>query len=136
MCLLTWENPQGSITNSDLELTAAVAHHNMIASQCRVAETTIATLHDNFATVMWNIKGSATAEGPVAYLLQLQELHARHYRNIPCHNFILGQLNAMADKSSHSCHLSDTELLTFLTLTFHSHNHGSYACQTPEHFLR
>ena len=31
-CLLTQENPQGSITKSDLELMATVAHHNMIAS--------------------------------------------------------------------------------------------------------
>ena len=62
-CLLTRENPQRSITNGDLELTATVAHHDVIASRHGVTEATIVTLHDNFAMVMWNSKGSATAEG-------------------------------------------------------------------------
>ena len=98
--LITWENPHGEITNSDLELAATIAHHDMIAANQGVAETTLATLHDNIATVMWNRKGSATTEGPAAYLLRLQALHARHYRYIPRHDFIPGHLNSMADKAS------------------------------------
>ena len=77
-CLLMQQNPHGSITNSDLELTATVVHHDVIAAQCGVAEATIATLHDNVAAVMWNRKGSATTEGPTAYLLGLQALPTRH----------------------------------------------------------
>ena len=78
-CLLTQENPQGSITNSDLELTATVVHHDVIASRQGVTEATIRTLHNNFATVMWNCKGSATSEQPAAYLLKLQALQSQHY---------------------------------------------------------
>ena len=77
-CLLTHENPHGFITNSDLELTATVAHHNVIASRHGVVEATIATLHNNFAMVMWNCKGSATAKGPAACLLRLETPHLQH----------------------------------------------------------
>ena len=31
-CLLTQENPKGSITNGDLELTVTMAYHDVIAS--------------------------------------------------------------------------------------------------------
>ena len=68
-CLITQENPKGSITNSDLELTVMVAHHNVITSQHRATEASISTLHDNFAAVMWNSKRSAATEGPAAHLL-------------------------------------------------------------------
>ena len=44
-------------------------------------------------------KGSAAMEGLVACPLRLQALHSRHCCGIPWHNFMPGQLNAMANEA-------------------------------------
>ena len=98
--LVTYENPSGIITNSDLEMAATVGHHDVVAHTVGVAEATIGTLHDNAAAMFWNRKGSASMEEPAAYLLRLQALHARQYRYMPTHDFIPGDLNVMGDDAS------------------------------------
>jgi hypothetical protein len=45
--LISENNPAGSITNSDLELAAAVIHPDVLAIQYDITEASIATLHDN-----------------------------------------------------------------------------------------
>ena len=116
--LVTYENPQGTISNSDLELMATVAQHDVIAHTAQVAEATLSTLHDNTPTVFWNRKGSTTTEGPAAYLLRLQALHARQYRYVPLHDFIPGHLNRMADEASRRTSYNQTELLTLFNSQF------------------
>jgi len=110
--LLTFDNPKGTVTNSDLELSGTVAHHDVIATHFGVAETTIGTAHDNYAAVIWNRKGSTSTTGPAAYLLRLQALHARHHRYVPLHDFIPGHLNRLADEASRRFHLTDDEILS------------------------
>lgn len=105
--LVTWTNPSGDVTNSDLEMAATVLHHDVIATGHGVREVTIGTLHDNTPAVFWNRKGSATTTGPAAYLLRLQALHARHHAYLPTHDFIPGHLNRMADDASRL--LTDTD---------------------------
>jgi hypothetical protein len=95
--LISTSNPTGTITNSDLELAAAVAHPDVIASTSNITEITIAALHDNTPTVFWQRRGSVTTTGPAAYLLRL---HARHLRYISTHDYIPGPINAMADDAS------------------------------------
>ena len=68
---ITLNNPQGTITNSDLKLMGTVAHHDMIATQQGAAELTIETAHNNYAIVIWNHKGCTSTTGPAACLLQL-----------------------------------------------------------------
>ena len=58
--LITFTNPQGTITSSDLELMGTVAHHDVIATQHGVTELTIGTAHNNYAAVIWNRKGSTS----------------------------------------------------------------------------
>ena len=67
--LITFTNPQRTITNSDLELMGTAAHHNVIAAHHGVTELTIGTAHNNNAAIIWNCKGSTSTAGPVAYLL-------------------------------------------------------------------
>lgn len=110
--LISTNNPTGTITNSDLELAAAVAHPDVIASTRNISETTIATLHDNTPTVFWQRKGSTTTTGPAAYLLRLHALHARHLRYIATHDYIPGPINAMADDASRLLHFSNHDLLS------------------------
>jgi len=115
--LCTEDNPNGSITNSDLELAATVMHHDIIAQTVHMAERTVATLHDNVPTVYWHRKGSTTSEGPATYLLRLQSLHARAYHYVPTHDFIPGHLNRMADDASRLTRYSIETLLS------HFNNH-------------
>jgi hypothetical protein len=110
--LLSEANPKGSITNSDLELAAAVVHPDVIASQYDISETTVATLHDNTPTVFWQKRGSTTTTGPAAYLLRWHALHTRQLRYISLHDYIPGPRNTMADNASRLFDLSFEEILT------------------------
>ena len=67
--------PKGTITDGDPELVGTVAHHGVIAVHHGATELTIGMTHDNCTTVIWNCKGSTSAAGPAACLLQLQSLH-------------------------------------------------------------
>jgi hypothetical protein len=49
--LITFSNPAGTITNSDLELAASVAQHDILAHQADIREATIHNSSDNKATV-------------------------------------------------------------------------------------
>jgi hypothetical protein len=110
--LVSWTNPTGTITNSDLELAATIAQHDILTEQMDVREGTIATLTDNTPAQAWQRKGSTTTTGPAAYLLRLQALHQRHHRYLPSTQYIPGPANAMADDCSRRWDLTDTELLT------------------------
>jgi hypothetical protein len=51
--LITFSNPAGTITNSDLELAVSVAQHDILAHQADVREATIHNSYDNIDTVWW-----------------------------------------------------------------------------------
>jgi hypothetical protein len=113
--LVSWANPAGTITNSDLELAGTIAHHDILVHASDVRECTIATLTDNTPAQAWQGKGSATTTGPAAYLLRLQAIHQRHHRYLPVVQYIPGPANAMADDCSRRWDLSDAKLLTHFT---------------------
>lgn len=116
--LVTFDNPKGIITNSDLELAATVAQNDVIAQRFGVDDATIANAHDNYAAVFWNRKGSTTTVGPAAYLLRLQSLHQRQYGYLSLHDFIPGHLNRMADDASRHLDWTDSEILTHFNTHF------------------
>ena len=66
---LTFDNPQGTINDSDLELMGTITHHDVIATHHGAAELTIGAAQDNCATVIWNRKGSMSTTGPAAHPL-------------------------------------------------------------------
>jgi hypothetical protein len=109
--LITFLNPVGTITNSDLELAASVSQHDVLAHQADVREATIHNSSDNVATVWWQRKGATSTTGPAARLLRLQALHQRHYRYVPTYDYIPGPANAMADDCSRLWNLTDSQLL-------------------------
>jgi hypothetical protein len=109
--LVSFDNPHGSINNSELELAGNIAQHAIVADTADVRERTISTLSDNTASVYWLRKGSTTTTGPPAYLLRLQAHHQRHHRYLPRHDYIPGTANTMADLCSRAWHLSDSQLL-------------------------
>ena len=108
---------EGSINNSDLELTGSITHNEVLAQHANVREHIIHNSNDNIATVFWQQKGSMTTTGPAAYLLQLQAFHQRFFRYVLLNDFIIGSSNTMANILSCCWDLSDNQFLVF----FNSH---------------
>jgi hypothetical protein len=51
--LVSFKIPQGSITNSDLELGATIIHHDVLAHHYNIRERTISTSCNNTPAVSW-----------------------------------------------------------------------------------
>jgi hypothetical protein len=73
--VVSFGNPVGTITNSDLELAASVNQHDVLTYNVDAREVTIHNFSDNTPTVLWQCKGTVPSSGPVAQLLRLQALH-------------------------------------------------------------
>jgi hypothetical protein len=116
--LVTYENPQGTISNSDLELAGQVAHNDVLASLQNIDSVTVASYTDNTPALYWTKKGSTSTSIPAAYLLRLQALHQRHYRYHSKISHIVGTANVMADDCSRLWHLTDEKLLTHFNLHY------------------
>jgi len=116
--LVSWENPSGAITNSDLEL-AGVIGHNMVLSQLTdLRETTTATGTDNVAAHSRSTKKAISSTGPGSYLLRLQAMHQRQFRYQSRSFFVPGVANKMADDCSRLWHLSDSDLVAYFNATY------------------
>jgi hypothetical protein len=116
--LVTSDNPNGTLSISDLELTAMIAHKEVLATSRPIAERTIWMATDNRAAMSWSHKGSATSTAARAYLLRLNSLHQRQHRYVPLHNHIAGKANAMADDASRRWDLSNADLLSHFNSQF------------------
>ena len=116
--LVSYENPTGTITNSDLELTAQIAAQDILVHLRDCRERTTSTFTDNVATRAWHRKGSHTTFGPSAYLLRMLSLHQRFHRYRATIDYLPGPLNTLADDASRLWHLSDTALLSHFNSTY------------------
>ena len=115
--VVSFDNPSGDITNSDLELAGVIAQNDVITQLWDVRHTTIGTRTDNSPAVGWTLRGSISKDGPVAYLLRLFSLHRRAYRYTVAIEHLSGERNRMADDCSRLWYLTDTQLLAY----FNSH---------------
>ena len=116
--IVSFDRPNGTISNSDLELCGNVAHHSVIADTCDVREKTVWTGSDNTANVYWLRKGSTTTTGPPAHLLRIQAFHQRFHRYVPTHDYVPGTANAMADICSRAWHMTDSQLVSHFNTLF------------------
>jgi hypothetical protein len=98
--LVTYANEAGTITNSDLELSASIAQHDVLAREVDVREATILNVSDNTPTVYWQRKGAVSSAGPAARLLRIQALHQRWYHYVPTFDYLPGPANVMSDDCS------------------------------------
>lgn len=103
--LVSFTDPSGTVTNSDLELAATLVQHEGCVHTSNVRKCTTHTASDNTPAVAWQHKGSA-------HLLWLQALHKQFHRHHLTFDCLPETLNRMADDASHLWHLSDSELLT------------------------
>ena len=113
--LVSFNNPHGTVNNSQLELAGQIAHQDVLAQEYNCEYRTITPFGDNTNAVAWTHKGSATTDGPTAYLLRLNSLHQRHFRYLSKPDYIPGVYNQMADDLSRLWHLSDSQMLLYFT---------------------
>lgn len=116
--LVSRSNPQGDITNSDLELAGLLAQQDIIAQAVNCRGRTIVPLGDNIPMVVWHHKDSTTTTGPAAYLLRLNSIHQRHFRYVSKADYIPGPANQMADDCSRLWYLTDSQLLAHFNVTY------------------
>ena len=116
--MVTYKNPHGTISNSDLELAGHVAHNNLLASIASIDGVMMSSFTDNTPALYWTKKGSTLTSIPAAYLLWLQALHQCHFCYFSITDHIPGAANAMADDCSRLWHLTDVQLLTHFILRY------------------
>ena len=116
--LVSWANPAGDITNSDLELAGMLAQQDVLTQLVNCRGRTILPLGDNIASVVWHHKHSTTTTGPAAYLLRLNSIHQRHFRYVSKASYIPGPANQMADDCSRLWNLTDSQLLAHFNATY------------------
>ena len=114
--LVTDKNPNGTITNSDLELAGGLLHLDALAQTFDVRERTVLAKGDNLNTTYWERKGSATTDKPPAYLLRLFGIHQRFHRYVPRFDYLSGTSNHIADALSRDFHLTWPQLMDSLAL--------------------
>ncbi|KAL7577853.1 hypothetical protein ACA910_010599 [Epithemia clementina (nom. ined.)] len=86
--LVSHSNPNGTISNSDLELAGALVHQDVLAQMADIRKLTTLAFHDNTPAVYWQHKGSATTLGPAAYLLRMRAIHQLFHRYIAHQDYI------------------------------------------------
>eukprot|EP00536_Pseudo-nitzschia_multiseries_P009589 jgi/Psemu1/23634/gm1.23634_g len=109
--LVSFDNPNGTITNSDLELDGYIAHNDVLAHAACVDAGITHNCYNNTAAVYWQRKGATTTTEPVAYLLRIQYLHQWLNKYAPLGDYIPGPVNHLADLLLHSSMTTDTALL-------------------------
>ena len=105
-------NPDGTITNSDLEHTALLAQVSLITAFHPVAYATIASGCDNTPAISRVGKGAVTSTGPGSHQCIYACDHQRQHRYHHDAQFLPGHLNVMADDASRLQHLSDSAFLS------------------------
>ena len=128
--LVSDDNPNGTITNSDLELAGTIAHEAVLAQVVSLRDTTVATLCDNTPAVNWRRRGSVTTSGPAAPLLRHAALQRRHLRYCSLIDYIPGPANKLADIASRRFDLTNSLLLQLLQS--HSPQPTGWELLTPD----
>ena len=105
------DNPEGTITNSDLEHAAALAQVSLISHRHDTQCATITTGMDNTPAISRVAKGAVADEGPASHLCIYACEHQRQHRYYHSAQFLSGLRNRMADDASRLQHLTDASFL-------------------------
>jgi hypothetical protein len=116
--LVSFRNPHGSITNSDLELAGGIINDEAAAQCFDIRERTTKASTDNLAMMYWHRKGSVSSNSATACLLRIQALHQRYHRYHPLKDYIPGPKNTMADDASRLHTLSDPAFFNHFNSTY------------------
>ena len=110
--LVSYDNPKGSITNSDLEQAGILAQTALMARHFNIRYATIANGADNTPAVCRMRKGAVTSDKAPAYLCDYASALQREHRYCSLNFYLPGPDNVMADDASRLQHLSDSAFLS------------------------
>ena len=118
--LVSWDNPRGRITNSDLELAALVLQEAVFPLICpNWAWHAPVTGSDNTPTVSWTFKEAATINPVVADLLRIRSIINRNATITPSVCYHPGVDNTMADDASRKFTLCSNSFMSFFNRKYH-----------------
>ena len=111
--MVSWNNPRGRITNSDMETAGTILHQDVLGDHAHVAGETCHNYSDNTPSVARRTKESATTAKATAALLRYTALHRRRHQSRNQYQHFSGDVNYMGDNASRLWNLSDSEFLTY-----------------------
>ena len=112
--LVSSQNPQGSLTNSDLELLGVATGIVGLAHHRPLSNATLWVGCDNTPAVAWCGKGSTSASNASAFILRHLGLVCRDAQMKTRVISVPGESNTIADFLSRSFHLSDDDIMAHL----------------------
>ena len=95
--LVSWGNPEGQVTNSDLELAVSVIHHARISNCLDIRERTKLYHTDKMLSLWWQRKGLETSTLLPSHILRIQAIHQQFHQYITRHDFVRGVDNGISN---------------------------------------
>jgi hypothetical protein len=114
-------NPDGNLTNSDLEMAAALLHYMVLQQVTNMRHKRAGTFSDNTPTVSWSTRMADRSKGPTAgrLLRGLAAVQRTTQAGPYTVASVAGKKNQMADVASRSFHIPDNQcFLTFFNTSF------------------
>ena len=101
--LITWDNPNGKITNSDLEMAAELLGWLVLESIVPLRHEHVGLCSDNSATVAWQMRGASRRSVAANRLLRVLAIRMRKNRASPLvTRHLAGNRNHLGDIPSRS----------------------------------
>ena len=124
--LVTFDNPDGDITNSDLEMAAEILGWLVLEAVVETRRIHVGICSDNSATVAWQMRGASKRSAKANRLLRVLAIRLRVNRASPLvTRHLAGDRNALGDIPSRSFgykaewHFkSDIDFLSYFSKTF------------------
>ena len=91
--LVSFDNPNRTVTNSDLEQAGVLAQVSLMSTTHDVHYATLANGCNNTPTVSRVVKGAISSDGPAAYLCHYASAHQRAHRYCHCAEYFPGSAN-------------------------------------------
>ena len=136
--LVSWSNPGGRITNSDLELAALILQESVFPLVCSKWHWHAPiTGSDSTPTVSWSFKEASTINPVVADLLRIRSIINRNACITPSVCFHPGVDNTMADDASRRFDLPTHSFMSFFDRKYtHTQSPCSWTlCHPPTEVL-
>ena len=112
-------NPEGKLTNSDLDLAALVLHEvTHLTAVPKAHLSSPRSRSGNITTILWSTHEASTIYTVVVDLLSIHAIHSRQLSLNPSVFFHPGQENCIADDASCLFDISGTSFLSHMSVVY------------------